>query len=85
METEKPEFLTNQGCEPAAKGAMRSLVAGGMHHIRTADELEELYMLNIDPEEKFDVAGSPNSRAVLERLRNTPQSMLKRPSGAETK
>ena len=34
METGKPELLTNQGREPAAKGPMKSLVAGGMHYIR---------------------------------------------------
>jgi arylsulfatase A-like enzyme len=79
METGKPEFFTNQGREPAAKGPMKSLVAGGLHYIRTADGLEELYILNIDPEEQFDVAGSPNSRTALERFRLAVPSMLKRP------
>ena len=49
METDKPELLTNQGREPAAKGPMKSLVARGMHYIRTADGLEELYMLRLRP------------------------------------
>ncbi len=78
METAKPELLANQGREPAAKGPMTSLVAGGMHYIRTADGLEELYMLNSDPEEKFNIAGSPNVRAALERFRNTLGLVLKR-------
>src|SRR5262249_54461200 len=45
METNKPILLTNQGREPAAKGAMKSLVAGGMHYIRSGDGSEELYVL----------------------------------------
>jgi arylsulfatase A-like enzyme len=79
METEKPEFLTNQGREPAAKGPMKSLVAGGTHYIRTGDGLEELYILNIDPKEEFDVAGSLNSQTALERFRAVLPSMRKRP------
>jgi arylsulfatase A-like enzyme len=78
METGKPEFLTNQGREPAAKGPMKSLIAGGMHYIRTADGLEELYLLNSDPEEKVNGAGSPNARASLDRFRNTMGAMLKK-------
>jgi len=78
METGKPELLTNQGREPAAKGPMKSLVARGMHYIRTADGLEELYMLNSDPEERLNLAGSPNAQAVLERFRNTLGLMLKK-------
>jgi hypothetical protein len=77
METDKPELLTNQGREPAAKGAMSSLVAGGMHYIRTADGLEELYLLNSDPEEKFNLAGSSSAQAPLGRFRNTLESMLR--------
>jgi arylsulfatase A-like enzyme len=71
METGKPELLANQGREPAAKGPMKSLVARGMHYIRTADGIEELYILSSDPEEKVNMAGSPNARAILERFRNT--------------
>jgi len=79
METGRPEFFTNQGREPAAKGPMQSLVAGGMHYIRTADGLEELYILNIDPEEKLNMAGSPNARAALERFRETLRLKFERP------
>ena len=78
METGKPELLTNQGREPAAKGPMKSLVAGGMHYIRTADGLEELYVLSSDPEERLNMAGSPNAQAILERFRNTLGLMKKR-------
>ena len=38
---------------------MTSLVADGMHYIRMADGSEELYILDSDPEERFDLAGSP--------------------------
>jgi arylsulfatase A-like enzyme len=69
METGKPELLANQGREPAAKGPMKSLIARGMHYIRTADGHEELYRLESDPEERVDLAGSPNARAILERFR----------------
>ena len=43
METGKPLGLTNQGREPVARGPMKSLVAEGMHYIRRADGIEELY------------------------------------------
>jgi arylsulfatase A-like enzyme len=79
METGKPPLLTNQGREPAAKGAMKSLVAGGMHYIRNADGLEELYVLKSDPEERFNVGGSPSAWPVLERFRTGLAAMLKKP------
>jgi arylsulfatase A-like enzyme len=69
METNKPIVLTNEGREPAAKGPMKSLVAGEMHYIRSGDGSEELYALKPDPEERFNVAGAPNARPVLERFR----------------
>jgi arylsulfatase A-like enzyme len=78
METDKPELLANQGREPAAKGPMKSLVAGGMHYIRTSDGLEELYMLNSDPEERFNVAGSAMARDALPAFRNTISTMQRR-------
>jgi arylsulfatase A-like enzyme len=78
METGKPELLANQGREPAAKGPMKSLVARGMHYIRTADGLEELYGLSSDPEERVNMAGSPNARAILERFRDALGLMKKR-------
>jgi arylsulfatase A-like enzyme len=78
METEKPALLTNQGREPAAKGAMRSLVAWGMHYIRSADGLEELYMLDSDPEERLNVAGSPTAYELLERFRKESSTILRK-------
>jgi arylsulfatase A-like enzyme len=71
METGKPELLANQGREPAAKGPMKSLIARGMHYIRTADGQEELYLLSTDPDEKFNIAGAPNAQPMLVRFRNT--------------
>jgi arylsulfatase A-like enzyme len=78
METGKPEVLTNQGREPAAKGPMSSVVARGMHYIRTADGLEELYMLNADPDETINLAAAPNFQLMLERFRSTLALMLRK-------
>ena len=78
MQTGKPEVLTNQGREPAAKGPMNSVVATGLHYIRTADGLEELYMLNADPEETINLAAAPNFQAILVRFRDTLRLMLKK-------
>jgi arylsulfatase A-like enzyme len=69
METTKPILLMNQGREPAAKGPMKSLVAGGMHYIRSGDGSEELYALKSDPEERLNLAGAPMARQVLQRFR----------------
>jgi hypothetical protein len=80
METGKPLLLTNQGREPAANGPMNSLVAGGMHYIRSADGSEELYNLKSDPEERFNLAGSPNAREIVQGLRGLLASMLGRRS-----
>jgi arylsulfatase A-like enzyme len=78
METEKPDLLTNQGREPAAKGPMQSLVAGGMHYIRSADWLEELYSLKSDPDERVNMAGSPSAAEVLTGFRTALRGMLGR-------
>ena len=66
METDKPDLLTNQGREPAAKGPMKALVAGGMHYIRPGDGGEELYSLERDPEERTNLAGVAEARGSLE-------------------
>jgi arylsulfatase A-like enzyme len=79
METGKLLLLTNQGREPAAKGPMKSLVAGGMHYIRSADGLEELYALRSDPEEQIDTAGFPMARGLLQGFRDRLAAMLRKP------
>ncbi len=81
METEKPDILTNQGREPAARGPMTGLVAGGMHYIRSGDGTEELYALEADREEWTNVAGDPGARDVLQGFRESLRSMLARPPG----
>ena len=35
---------------------MKALIAEGMHYIRSADGLEELYLLKSDPQEQSNVA-----------------------------
>jgi hypothetical protein len=78
METSKPMLLANQGREPAAKGPMKSLVASGMHYIRSANGLEELYALESDPEERNNLAGSPSARDLLQKFRIGLAGMLKK-------
>jgi hypothetical protein len=78
METDKPLVLTNEGREPAAKGPMKSLVAGGMHYIRAGDGSEELYNLKSDPSERLNLSGAPAAEAVLGRFRAGLTSMVRR-------
>ena len=56
METTKPELLMNGGREPAAKGTMKGVVAGGMHYIQMADGSEELYNMMSDVDENVNLA-----------------------------
>jgi hypothetical protein len=77
IETGTPLHLANQGREPAAKGPMTSLIAAGMHYIRSADGREELYRLATDPEEQVDLAGSPAAGFTLERFRQELRSLFK--------
>ncbi len=69
METDRPLVSMNEGREPAARGPMRSLVAGGMHYIRAGYDSEELYALKTDPEERLNLAGAPAAREILRRFR----------------
>ncbi|GAC1468448.1 MAG: hypothetical protein NVSMB9_11160 [Isosphaeraceae bacterium] len=77
METNRPLLLTNQGREPAARGPMKSLVAGGMHYIRSGDGVEELYSLDLDPEENRNAADLPGAQEILQKFRASLQSMLR--------
>ena len=78
METDRPTFLTNQGREPAAKGPMKAMVAGGMHYIRSGDGHEELYALEHDPEEQNNAAGFPDAQDVLQEFRDYLRSIFRR-------
>ena len=77
METDRPTLLTNQGREPAAKGPMRSMIAGGMHYIRSGDGSEELYALASDPEELMNAAGLVGAQDALQGFRAALQSMFR--------
>jgi arylsulfatase A-like enzyme len=79
MEMGKLLLFANQGREPAAKGPMKSLVAGGMHYIRSGDGLEELYALRSDPEEQHNTAGFPMAQEILQGFRDRLAAMLRRP------
>ena len=78
MEASKPPGLTNQGREPVAKGPMQGLIADGMHYIRSADGLEELYLLNSDPEERSNVAAYSFATEILQQFRTRLAAMLKK-------
>jgi arylsulfatase A-like enzyme len=78
MEAGKPLGLTNQGREPVAKGPMKSLIAEGMHYIKEADGLEELYLLRTDPEEQLNLAGFPIAAQPLRRFRTSLSAMLEK-------
>jgi arylsulfatase A-like enzyme len=77
IETGKPPGFTNQGREPVAKGPMKSLVAEGMHYIRRADGLEELFLLKSDPAEQSNLAAYSFASEPLERFRASLAAMLK--------
>ncbi len=79
IQTGKPINLVNQGREPIAIGPMSSVVSMGMHYIRLADRREELYLLDSDPEEQHNVAGSPMAGAALEELRQQLVSLFQEP------
>ena len=81
METGKPLFLTNQGREPAARGPMKALIAGGLHYIRSGDGSEELYNLGSDRKEQTNLAALPGAATTLQSFRAALDWMLnKHPS-----
>jgi hypothetical protein len=49
-----------------------------MHYIRTADGLEELYILDSDPEERFNLAGSIRAGEALRKFRDMLAAMRDR-------
>jgi hypothetical protein len=56
---------------------MKGLVAEGMHYIRRGDGLEELYLLESDPQEQNNVAMYPFASGPLRRFRAALSAMLK--------
>ena len=78
MEAGKPPGLTNQGREPVAKGPMQALVAEGDALHTLADGLEELYLLNSDPEERSNLAVYSFAQEILQQFRTRLSTMLKK-------
>jgi arylsulfatase A-like enzyme len=78
MEIGRPLVLMNQGREPVAKGPMKALVAEGMHYIRSADGLEELYLLKSDSQEQNNLAMYSFASESLQRFRARMQAMVKK-------
>lgn len=77
MELEPPTVFTNQGREPASKGPMKAMIAGGMHYIRTGDGHEELYALAADPDELSNVADRPDVEGILQGFRSYLRTLLR--------
>jgi len=61
---------------PASRGAMQSVIAGGMHYIRHADGTEELYDFERDVAERDDISGRPDVRNALEESRLALDGLL---------
>jgi hypothetical protein len=55
---------------------MQALVASGKHYIRTADGVGELFELASDPEERFNLARTPDGSQALKEFRDGLSSML---------
>jgi hypothetical protein len=65
--------------QPASRGPMRSVVINGMHYIRNGDGREELYDFQHDVAEAVNLAGRPQSAAVLEAARHAVDSLTGSP------
>ena len=57
---------------------MKSVIAEGMHYIRSADGIEEFFNLRSDAEERFNLAAQPDAQESLRRLREGLLRLLKR-------
>jgi len=57
---------------------MKAMVAGGMHYIRSGDGGEELYALELDPEQETNLAGFADAQETLQGFRGALRSMLRR-------
>lgn len=61
---------------PSSKGEMQSLIFNWMHYILNGDGSEEIYDIESDPAEEYNLAGSAESIQMLELLRKHLNSML---------
>ena len=57
---------------------MKSLVVGRYHYIKNGDGREELYDLEKDPLENYNLASSEEGRRLLGRLRTYLETILTR-------
>lgn len=74
----------NPSRPPAWRGPMQAMTAEGRSYIRNADGREELFDLEADPEESRDLAGSPDSAAVLARFRSRLAGIMPATGGSES-
>jgi arylsulfatase A-like enzyme len=61
--------LFSERTAPIKRGRMASLVSGDLHYIRNGDGTEELYELDSDPREEYDVSAAANMADTLEWFR----------------
>lgn len=66
--------------EPPSRAA-QALTAGAFHYIMYGDGSEELYNLENDPAEEFNLAAAPETREDLTRLRASLDSLLSASTG----
>lgn len=75
-EVDRPQLAEEQPHVPAARGAMRAVVAGGRVYIRNGDGAEELYDLEGDPSEARNLAGAEESETALRPFREALGRLL---------
>ena len=61
---------------PISRGSMHAVLLDGLRLIRNGDGREELFAFGSDPTDAVDLAGRPDHRAALLRLRETLAAVL---------
>ena len=78
-----PEVDPNSGRSPVQKGAMRSLISGGMRYIRNGNGVEELYSIEPDSADGTNLAADPAHASRIERFRGWLREGLEPADGRE--
>ena len=73
METDKPLVFMNEGREPAAKGPMKAMVAGGMHYIRSGRRFRGAVLPEVRPGGAAQRGRRPAAVEILRRFRGRPR------------
>ena len=75
-EVSADSLLTLQEWYALSKGDMQSLVFGGYHYIKNGDGSEEIYDLEHDPLEQYDIAHSERGTGLRAQARHALDSFL---------